>query len=653
MKRWIALWKLQTVALIAVAIIVSFSTMASAAPQRPYEYTFVKDAGAQFNGIDGVKKIKMKFYDKSLSASDIAMGSNVYVLHGGQKVDILQPLLIEGNDVTIAFKNLEFLDFASANLDYEVVIEKDAKLHFDQLETYRLPFKLYEILPGFESVFINTSAETVNLNVLKNNSYRDIKVYIPKIYLTGIETIHRYKGVADPGAESHSMTNMDVQADAEATRLTVSVNDEEQYARDLDYRTDVKGFTMGQAGLEALVCPGQTACTGTAKDFHLTAYNQFGKVLTNRNFKIRVTNQTSGYKVNDYIPKADKIFGQQTTVYNLMQDPKLLQTIASQMPVTELDKLGIIYTLGSSIKVENIDQLKLAVANPRFKTIELAYPIVGDVELDRSVTIIGNGHDIVGNVKLGGTNAVIRLKDLAITGDVAINVGSEGAAILEKVAVNGNVTAATGSLHFFNLTAQNGVSIEEDTFFRAASEMRVVNVGSQLNLQVNTSKNLLLIGTFGDIYINNPDAKIEIKRSTDVAKFFIQAPNKLTLTKPRDKAMPPQEGDGTIDVIDKDPVVGEEGQLIREWYYPEFLTQSSRVWREVGVRLTFDQAPPTVEWKVVNPQVFGGHTEVVWNGHSLHINNVTATQMKEVVLQGTDGSQVYRVTILVEVDVEQ
>lgn len=643
MKRWIGLWKIQ---LIALFVIVSFSTVASAAAQQPYEYTFEKDTGAQFNGIDGVKKIKMTFYDKTLSTSDIVMGGNVYVSHAGQKVDILQPLLIEGNDVTIAFKNLEYLDYTASNLDYEVVIERDAKLHFDQLETYRLPFKLYEILPGFESVFINTDSETINLNVLKNNSYRDIKVYIPKIYLTGIETIHRYKGVADPNVESHSMTNMDVQADPDATRLTVSVNDEDQYARDLEYRTDVKGFTMGQAGLEALVCSGDAACTGTAKDFHLSAYDRFGKMLTNRNFKIRVTNQTSGYTVNDYIPKVDKIFGQQTTVYNLMQDPKLLQTIASQMPVSELDKLGIIYTLGNKVKVENIDQLKLALANPHFKTIELVYPIVGDIELNRSVTLIGNGHSIVGDVNLSGTNSIIRVKDMSITGDVTIDVGVAGSAIIEKVAVDGFVKATTGSLHFFNLQSPNVIDLLN------TADMRVVNVGSTSNMQLSSDQNVSFIGTFGDVTVNHPDAKLEIKRSTDIAKFIVYAPNKLTLTKPRDKAMPPQEGDGIIDVIDTDPIEGEGGQTIREWYYPEFLTQSNLVWDQIGVRLTFDQAPAGVVWTVVNPQVFGSQSQVIWDGTSLYVANVTATQMKEVVLQGTDGNQLYRVTLLVEVDVD-
>src|SRR5690606_14480569 len=127
--------------------------------------------------------IKMTFYDKNLSVTDIVMGQNVYVLHGTEKVNIIQPIRVDGNTVTISFKNLQYLDYSTSALDYELVIEKDAKLHFDQLTDYRLPFKLYEVLPGFESLFIKTSAETVNMNVLKNNSYRDIDVHVPKMYL--------------------------------------------------------------------------------------------------------------------------------------------------------------------------------------------------------------------------------------------------------------------------------------------------------------------------------------------------------------------------------------------------------------------------------------------------------------------------------------
>src|SRR5690606_29893823 len=140
--------------------------------------------------------------------------------------------------------------------------------------------------------------------------------------------------------------------------------------------------------------------------------------------------------------------------------------------------------------------------------------------------------------------------------------------------------------------------------------------------------------------------------NTEIGKLFVEAPYKLTLTKPRDKAIPPKEGMGEIDVIDTDPIVGEGGQTVSEWYYPDMLSQSSDVWEHTGVRLTLDQAPSGVVWSVVNPKVFGGQSQVVLKDGLLYIVDVFAEQTKEVVLQGVYNNQLYRVTILVEMNLQ-
>lgn len=643
---------MQFVTLLAIAAIVSFSFTVNAAEQPPYEYTFEKDTGVQFNGIDGVKRIKMTFYDKNLSVSDIVMGQNVYVEQpDGKKVNILNPIIVGSDTVTISFKNLQYLDYSEgANLDYKVVIEKDAKLHFDQLTKYELPFKLHEILPGFESVFIKTTQQVINENVLKNNAPMDIAVHIPKLYLTGITTTHRYKGIADlpnPNLESHSLTNMDVLTDPEARRLTVSVNDEEQYARDLDYRPAIGGFTLGQAGLEALVCEGQNVCTGTAKDFHLTAFNEHGKVLTNRNFKVRVTNKTSGFTVSDYLTKPDKIFGQQTTLRELMQDPKLLNTIVSRIPVTELDTLGLIYSLGSKTEVANHEQLKMALANTSIKTITLTDSIIGDVDIDRSVTIDGSSNSIVGNVTLGpGADITARLKNTTVSGNLAIDVGA-GSAILEGTHVNGFTTVTSGSLHLFNFTAPNGMDL------RNADGMRVVSVNATPNMTLHSDKEVTFIGSYGVVTVDHTDAKLAIKSNTEIEKLIVGTGNKLTLRKPTDKAIPTQEGAGDIIVIDTDPIIGEGGQTVSEMYYPEMLSQSIEVWQEIGARVVFDKFPAGIQWQVVNSNVFGGQSQVFYHDGLLQIADVTAAQTKEVVLQGVLDNQMYRVTILIEVDIQK
>ena len=649
MKRFKAIWNMQLVLLLAIATVVSFSFTANAAEQPPYEYTFEKSAGAQFNGIAGVKRLEMTFYDKNLSDSDVMMGQNIYVRQGEKRVNIINPIIIDDNTVMISFKNLQYLDYSpEANVDYELVITKDAKLHFDQLTDYVLPFKIYEVLPGFESVFIQTPAETINMNVLKNNSYRDIAIHIPKMYLTSIETIHRYKGVADPSLESHSMTNMDVKADQEARRLTVSVNDEEQYARDLEYRDGLGGFTLGQAGLDALVCEGQDVCTGTAKDFHLTAYSERGKVLTNRNFKVRVTNQTGGFTVNDYITPPDKIFGQQISVFELMQDPNLLQTIASQIPVTELDKLGVMYSLGTKVEVGNYEQLQMALENPAIKTITLTNSITEDVTITRSVTIDGAGiSSIVGNVNLQGENITARLKDMTVTRDLAIDVGADGYAILEGTQVDGFTTVASGSLHLFEFTSYNHIALDNTL------PMRVVSVGSRPHMTLRGSGEVTFIGTYGVVNVEHTDARLTMKSNTEIDKFIIDAGYKLTLTKPKGPTTPPKEGTGELEVIEIDMGEGEGGQTISEWYYPELLSQSIGAWENTGVRLTLDQSPSDVNWSVANPNVFGGYSQVHFNDGLLFIVDVFAEQTKEVVLQGmTADGQMHRVTILVEIDLQ-
>ena len=74
------------------------------------------------------------------------------------------------------------------------MIDKET-LQFDQLEEYRIPFNIYDILPGFKSTFIDTDASTINNNIFKINAPRDVSVHVPKIFIRGIETIHHYDGI--------------------------------------------------------------------------------------------------------------------------------------------------------------------------------------------------------------------------------------------------------------------------------------------------------------------------------------------------------------------------------------------------------------------------------------------------------------------------
>ena len=99
-------------------------------------------------------------------------------------------LVLVNNELVITFKNLNFIDY-TADLDYKLVINKET-LRFDQLVEYKIPFKIYDILPGFKSTFIDTASSTINYSIFKINAPRDVMVHVPKIFIRGIETIHHY-----------------------------------------------------------------------------------------------------------------------------------------------------------------------------------------------------------------------------------------------------------------------------------------------------------------------------------------------------------------------------------------------------------------------------------------------------------------------------
>lgn len=669
LSKYIKYLKLPFIIVFSLMVVLSTSLI-TYANDIPYEYTFEIDAGNQFNGINGVKKIVMTFDDHILSAKDIKMGANVYVLPSDVdindsnvddlKVNILKPLLISGNKIEISFKNLEYLDYSiGSNKQYKVVIEKDANLHFDQLTDYILPFSIEEVLPGFESIFVNSSLETINNRIMKHNAPMDIEIHIPKVYLTEIITSHRYKGVADPELESHAITNIDVKADPEATRMIVSVNNEDQYYRELDYRREVGGFTMGQAGLEALICQGESGCTGSAKDIKLVAYNQYGKRLTERSFKLKVANNEKDFTTNDYIKKPDKVFGTKTTLLELIQNPKLLESILSQIPVTQLEKLGVTYSLGNRIEISNLEQFIMAINNPSFKTLIQTDDIIGDIAFERPLTLDSDERAIVGSVTMGsGGDIIARIKDSRITENLDIFVGEEGSAILENVHVDGFTTidGANGSLHMFNFSSSNPIVLDHalasgEPFSDTKSKsIRIVNVGATPDFHIESDGTAELVGTYGEISIHTPNSRLILANSTEIEEIIVPSGNHVTIIKPRNKDLPSIEG--SYDVIDTDPVVGEDGKVINEVYYPEILSESAKVWKELGQHFTVEKFPYGIEWEVVNPNVFGGKSKVYVENQRINIVDVTTEQMQEVVLQGILDGEIYRVTIFIEVTIE-
>ena len=52
--------------------------------------------------------------------------------------------------------------------------------------------------------------------------------------------------------------------------------------------------------------------------------------------------------IDDYLPEPTKEFGQIYSLYELMDDPELLNTIIERIPVSQLDSLGITYKIGNN-----------------------------------------------------------------------------------------------------------------------------------------------------------------------------------------------------------------------------------------------------------------------------------------------------------------
>ena len=157
-----------------------------------------------------------------------------------------------------------------------------------------------------------------------------------------------------------------------------------------------------------------------------------------------------------------------------MADPEILNNIIERIPVSQLDSLGITYkTQNSFVKVDSLEELKMALANPKVTTIKLpsSLTLTGDLIVNRDVTLEGYSDSSKttvtgGNIELKGTDITVRLNNIEIpTNNLIVDVGTNGTAILDNVSVNG--AAATtefksggiNSVHLNNFQSTNGIKL--------------------------------------------------------------------------------------------------------------------------------------------------------------------------------------------------
>lgn len=659
MKQYRSILKTPLMALLIIVGLVSLSFNASAAEKLPFQYEFVKDTGKTFNGFTGTKQMEITF-DVAIPSGNELKQVKLYQWDkktetlGAEVSSIVDSKTITSKKMNVTFKNLEFLNFTdSTKLSYAIVIGKDAKVIPTQTNDYTLPFEIYEVLPGFKSIFVDNSETLINNNIFKHTAPRDVNIHIPKAYLTKIETIHRYEGITTAGP---SLTNIDVLTNPETTRMKAWVGPSgysaaDKNSRDLDYREDIKGFSMGQAGLNALCKDTTVPCNGLVDDFNLVAYNKYGMLLTDRSFKVKVNNKEKDFIINDYIGKVDKVFGTTIKLYDLMKDTKLVTAIFEHIPVKDFDDLGVTYALGNTAKVTNDEQLQLALANRDIKTIDLTgYTIANDVVINREVTI--QGGIFSRNVVLGdgSKDLNIRLDNIDIRGTLTIDVGAAGTAIINSSNASATTILSGGvsSIYLFDFTSGE-ILLNNTTPVRIVSSSTTTK---DFKIKLNTVNEVTLEGLSGQLIVDvtaGNAAKLTVKNSVGSIVQGLEKGN-LSLTISDKVGQPnPVPIEWTVDTL---ATIIEDGKTVVE----KNLTPLEKIigdWKTTGASLDGLTEYGTT-FIVENPDIFGGESVVSLEGINLKITNTPALipSTQEVVLKGITDTHIYKIKIEVTVSNE-
>ena len=669
--------KIQLIALMALFVVMGLSVDVEAA--QTFEYKFEpNEAGnaEKLNGTANLKKMVITF-DKPISNLKLpdTLNQHIYIQEVGKtdKLDILQSITITPMPVvpvpsvdkmlTITFENIDFIDYTTMK-DFELVIGKEV-LQFDQINDYVLPFTIQDVLPGFESLFITQSATDINNKIFINNPPRDIMLHVPNIYIEQIETIHRYKGIIvgedlkEKKPSTHQLSNIDVLANPLVKRLKVNfgVNPKPEYYRDLGRHPDIEGFTMGQAGITAITEENKANATDK---FELKAYNEFGRLLETRHFPLLVIDKDKNFKYNGYLSKPDPVFGSEISLYELMSDPKKLETIMTRIPVLQLDSsLGITYKNMNStgLVVNDEKQLAMALANPNMKVIDLGTTVItGDVRVNRNVTI--KGGTITENILLGdGTeDLTIRLDGVNITKDLTIDVGAEGTAIVSASTISGTTIVRSGaekSIHLHDFTSTNGITLENTTPVRIITSYTKDFDIKAMKIKLASDKEVTLEGLAGELTVNigkDINAKMTVKNSKgEMKKGTDEDQGKLDLKVPDKVKTPSPEPEGwTVGKVDS--VIEDGKEVVNMELLP--LSKSKEQW-DGGVDLdglNDLNLPVGMSITVEKPKVLGTDSiaSIIGN-YKLKITGEIEKTMGEVIIKGEADGKIYKIKVNVTI----
>lgn len=647
--------------------------------KKPYEYDFVANTGNLYNGFKGAKDLVITF-DKSIikpansavRVEQIISETEKIVLPIVGSFEVTSQL---PNVLTIKFKNLELID-QSKGLNFKLIIDKEV-LYPDQLTVYEFPFKLPDLLPGFASTFLDPSnAGLINNNIFKQNEPRAVMVHVPPLYMTKIETIHRYKGVIgdkDKGKVGPSLSSIDILANKEATRLKVNFSkttDNVQYDRDLERSiSKLNGFSMGQAGIEGVcVTTDKGAATPNIcgnDEFNLRAFNKYGRLLATKNLKMEVKDEIKDFKVSTYIKASEKSFGKDYSLYDLMATPKLMDEIMNGIEVSAFDSLGVSYSLGDTIEISNLEQLEMALENKSFKTIQLKNNIslTNDLTIGRSVTIEATNTGIsLNGAKLilgkGTEDITVYVKKLTVEAGIVVDVGANGTAVLKDIptAPPTPITIQSGGINSVHLINSALPVVLVNT-----TPVRVVTDKEILDITINGTNEVTLEGIFKKVTVINASAKLNMKKNTVINEIsnISGSEYKVFIPKGTEKPLISSGGNVVFEVVER-PSVSEPGTSEKvlltvgplNWNLNTSVTNDITL--DIGRDADEKEALKNVIWNTSNSKIFGVNSLMIFTAGKLTISDLDLLEVKpyKLILNGTSSTGIeYEVTISVNLTV--
>lgn len=461
--------------LFLVSAVLVFSFADNAKAQVPYIYQWEDDSSGT-----GINHLNIGFdYPIETVDNDLIVirqkgsGSNQVALDS-KAIDPDYTIINNNNSLIISFPsiavdtvngNIEMLQVSARYPDiaeWELYIpvgalEFTAASQYTQLIDIVIPFYIWEAEPGFRSTFMTTAAEDINVRIFQNNPMRNIKVYQPADYITALKTIHRFEGVFhDDNLTPPQLSNIDITAKTGVEQVHVKVGANPERRLSLD--PVAKCFTVGYAGLEAGLRDDENG-----DNINIKAYDPYGKLLEERNFKLKVgeanSNVSSDFIVEDYLVKAGtSTLKNEYTLYDLVSDPALAQIILASIPAGELDKLKIFYpNKPNMLIIKDLNTMAAALAkqqlSPKLLILASSLSSCPTLNIKNALTLDGKGNGLSftqGNKLVigdGTEDLDVTLRNLTITGDLDVNAGPNGSVVLENVTVNGTTTIISGGIN--------------------------------------------------------------------------------------------------------------------------------------------------------------------------------------------------------------